>query len=161
MDQESYIDAMSKNFLSFLTQLPDIEGDGYLYQDTHELILMENWPAQSPNLNPIGHAWSELSRKLKAKKSSIYNHETLINECKTYWDQMSVEYVQRFDFDKIATGYKKDVKDKGKETESSSLSIAQQDPFGASSSKTIVPVKAIGQIEISLDNALEDAVNNN
>ncbi|KAI8057506.1 hypothetical protein BDF21DRAFT_403671 [Thamnidium elegans] len=64
------------------------------------------------------------------------------------------------DFDKIATGYKKDVKGKGKETESSSLITVQQDPFGASSSKTIVPVKAIDQIEISLDNALEDAVNN-
>lgn len=53
----------------------------------------ESWPSQSPDLNPIEHTWSELSRVLRGRKQCIRHTENLRTELKRAWAQMSIEYV--------------------------------------------------------------------
>lgn len=55
---------------------------------------METRPAQSADLNPIEHAWGELSRRMKYKQSLIHNVETLKEQLQSTWAELSFEFVQ-------------------------------------------------------------------
>ena len=57
--------------------------------------VMEKWPAQSPDLNPIEHVWSELARKLRRRKNFIYNTEDLRRELLLAWENIDVEFTAK------------------------------------------------------------------
>jgi transposase len=47
--------------------------------------VMEKWSAQSPDLNPIEHVWSNLTRKLRRQKHLIHNTEGPRRELLITW----------------------------------------------------------------------------
>ena len=54
------------------------------------LQIME-WPAQSPDLNPIELVWDELDRKVKAKQPTSATHLwELLQQC---WEELSKQYL--------------------------------------------------------------------
>ena len=57
--------------------------------------VMEKWPAQSPDLNPIEHVWRELVRKLRRRKHLIYNTEDLRRELLPPWENIDVEFTAK------------------------------------------------------------------
>lgn len=69
----------SKSVLSFLDE---------------ERIEHLDWPSNSPDLNPIEHVWSMMSKKLKSKL--ITNKSTLKDEIKKIWENgISKEYLEK------------------------------------------------------------------
>jgi hypothetical protein len=57
--------------------------------------VMDKWPAQSPDLNPIEHVWSELARKLRRRKNLIHNTEDLRLELLLAWENIDVEFTAK------------------------------------------------------------------
>ena len=54
------------------------------------LQIME-WPAQSPDLNPIELVWDELDRRVKAKQPTSATHLwELLQQC---WEELSEQYL--------------------------------------------------------------------
>lgn len=54
-------------------------------------IEVMNWPAISPDLNPIGHVWDQLKRRLKLQILAIGSQEELIRALKVCWDEIPQE----------------------------------------------------------------------
>ena len=59
------------------------------------MLIMEKWPAQSPDLNLIEHVWSELARKLRRRKNFIHNTEDLRRELLLAWENIDVEFTAK------------------------------------------------------------------
>lgn len=50
-----------------------------------------DWPAQSPDLNPIEHLWDELERRLRARTSRPNNTTELFAALKEEWSKIPIE----------------------------------------------------------------------
>ena len=48
-----------------------------------------DWPAQSPDLNPIEHRWDELERRLRARPNRTTSVPNLTNALAAEWNQVS------------------------------------------------------------------------
>ena len=55
-----------------------------------------DWPAQSPDLNPIEHVWSELKHHLDAYKTCPTTKEELANRISTEWNKFTKEDCCRY-----------------------------------------------------------------
>ena len=53
-----------------------------------------NWPAQSPDLNPIEHLWDELERQLRARPTRPTSVPNLTNALVTEWKQIRAAMFQ-------------------------------------------------------------------
>jgi len=62
------------------------------WMEDEEVPLME-WPAQSPDLNPIENLWSILDQRLKNRKPS--NKEELFNLLKNAWKELPVNLLTK------------------------------------------------------------------
>ncbi|HET9247423.1 MAG TPA: IS630 family transposase [Xanthobacteraceae bacterium] len=62
------------------------------YMKESNIEVLE-WPAQSPDLNPIEHLWSHIKSELKRKKAS--NIEGLKDNIKTIWNEISPEFTRK------------------------------------------------------------------
>ena len=47
-----------------------------------------NWPAESPDLNPIEHLWDELERRLRPRHNLPTSVPDLTNALVTEWKQV-------------------------------------------------------------------------
>ena len=56
-----------------------------------KIILLEDWPSQSPDLNPIEHLWDELGRRLKNRLEHPKNLGELEILLKQEWEQIPHE----------------------------------------------------------------------
>ena len=56
-------------------------------------IEILSWPAQSPDLNPIEHLWSDVKRRLYNLSKKITNKEYLQNQLEKIWNSIEYEIV--------------------------------------------------------------------
>ena len=111
MNQESYIDVLSQYYIPWVLDLYKNEDKVFTFQEdnatchtgayakwwkrSHSMNVMEKWPAQSPDLNPIGHVWSQPARKLLRRKNSICNTEDLRREFLLAWENIDVDFTAK------------------------------------------------------------------
>ena len=102
MNHRDYIQILESHLLPFINN--NYNGRGYLFQDdnapvhtaknvkkwieTKKVKILENWPSQSPDLNPIEHLWSELERRIRKRPNPAKNVREL--ECALHeeWNQI-------------------------------------------------------------------------
>ena len=53
------------------------------------------WPAQSPDLNPIEHVWSELKRRLGRHPEAPKGMFELWSRAQVEWKNITLEYCQK------------------------------------------------------------------
>ena len=66
---------------------------GVLLQHTslHNGVQLLDWPAQSPDLNPIEHLWNEVDRRLKKLPVRISGKEDLWDKIQGIWNEIEVD----------------------------------------------------------------------
>ena len=61
---------------------------------TMPLRTVLDWPAQSPDLNPIEHLWDELERQLQARPNLPTSVPNLTNALVAEWKQVPAAMIQ-------------------------------------------------------------------
>ena len=54
----------------------------------YKIKLLENWPSQSPDLNPIEHLWHELETRIRNRPNNLRNLKELEAALKEEWDKI-------------------------------------------------------------------------
>jgi transposase len=109
LKSEEYIDILKKDLLPWYNEVKAQLGDNVMFQEDnapwhvskattawkkeHHLDLLENWPPQSPDLNLIENLWAELERRLKKVSHKIKDMQSLKDQLKKQWDEMSLEFI--------------------------------------------------------------------
>src|SRR5689334_16614271 len=72
-------------------------------KSTQEWIQKNNltvfqWPAQSPDMNPIEYLWNELKRRVKNSSKSITSVQSLWDIIQEEWEKIPTEFCQKLIF---------------------------------------------------------------
>ena len=60
-----------------------------------EAVTSVPWPAMSLDLNPIGHIWNKLGRRIKAREPHVQNIRQLEATMLQEWQQLSQQDIRR------------------------------------------------------------------
>lgn len=102
-----YREILEENLIPFLDSLGDqltylfqddnapahTAKDTIKWKDEHSISCIE-WPAQSPDLNPIEHLWDVLERKVRERKPHPRNKKELFVVLKEEWMKINPEVVK-------------------------------------------------------------------
>ncbi|GBC41177.2 IS630 family transposase [Rhizophagus irregularis DAOM 181602=DAOM 197198] len=102
MNHHDYIQILESHLLPFINN--NYNGQDYLFQDdnapahtaknvkkwieTKKIKILENWPSQSPDLNPIKHLWSELERRIRKRPNPEKNLKEFERALHEEWNQI-------------------------------------------------------------------------
>ncbi|KAG1606697.1 hypothetical protein G6F45_013921 [Rhizopus arrhizus] len=64
--------------------------------DNHQVRYISDWPAQSPDLNPIEHVWHQLKLKLSCYERRAKNTDELWERVEKVWNGFDKELCQRY-----------------------------------------------------------------
>lgn len=102
----AYIDILERNLISTLDENHP-NGDGVFQQDNapchtarsvkkwfadNDITWIDNWPAQSPDINPIENLWDYIDRRLR--KSTYKNADEMWNAIKSIWESIPIDFLQ-------------------------------------------------------------------
>ena len=62
-----------------------------MFEDKHELQYIDDWPPNSPDLNPIKGVWRIL--KQRVKKWKVHNTEELREAIEAEWNAIMLEEI--------------------------------------------------------------------
>lgn len=110
MDQDSYVNTLAQKFYPWYHDVIAKTGRPLLLQEdgatchtgqytrwwkeTHQIRGFEYWPAQSPDLNPIGNIWHSLGVLIDKRRSSISNIKNLKIALIEEWARMDTEFAK-------------------------------------------------------------------
>ncbi|KAG1577301.1 hypothetical protein G6F47_013145 [Rhizopus delemar] len=63
--------------------------------DNHQVRYISDWPAQSPDLNPIEHVWHQLKLKLSCYERRAKNTDELWERVEKVWNGFDKDLCQR------------------------------------------------------------------
>lgn len=84
---------VSENFIFQQDNAPCHKADFTMKFFERNNIKLLNWPAQSPDLNPIENLWAYIDKELK--KCQIKNKRDLIVEVTRIWQEIPREFIQK------------------------------------------------------------------
>jgi hypothetical protein len=64
--------------------------------DSHQESYINDWQAQSPDLNPIEHVWHQLKWKLSCYERRVKNTDKLWERVEKIWNDFDNELCQRY-----------------------------------------------------------------
>ena len=106
IDSIAYVRILAENLFSSIDKMG--LNDHFIFQQDNALchksaftarFMSENqinlleWPAQSPDLNPIEHVWDFMKKQIK--KFPIKKRSELIEKIKEIWEQIPSEYLKK------------------------------------------------------------------
>ena len=108
MDRFQYVDILSQGIPESREKL-DLDGEEFLFQQDNDPkhtsnhagkwfedngISLIDWPAQSPDLNPIEHLWQHLKRQLKKYGTHPKGVRELWDRAAEEWNKIGPEVCQ-------------------------------------------------------------------
>jgi transposase len=107
INSEKYVDIFDNNLWPVIARhFPD---NNYMFMDdnapvhrsifstnykTNNNIIMLEWPAQSPDLNPTENVWLAIKRKLQSHIHRINTAAELFEKISEIWTSFTVEYIK-------------------------------------------------------------------
>lgn len=104
LESDGYVNILSNHLIPWLQE--NMPGDHIFQEDgaschrskysvwwkqTHDLRVLEQWPANSPDLNPIENVWDILKRRVAKRKDTITTRDQLIALIQEEWVKIPKE----------------------------------------------------------------------
>lgn len=90
-----YADYVGPNFL-FMHDNARAHAAGIVREYLRDVnITVMDWPARSPDMNPIEHMWDELKRRVRARQPVAQTMQELKTAIEEEWEMIPQNFIER------------------------------------------------------------------